>query len=581
MIGPTRVALRLLAIVLGLLFGVVEFSRPLVAQDDDPPEVLIGQRLFLETRFAEHFSYLLANGIVADVNTLIPEGFGDPVLDTTVTLGDPLSGPFAGMSMNCRACHLVSEQVGVSGGGMRTYSDFARRSPIPDRGDGRITTVRNSPPLVNASLPRRLGLSLHLDGEFASLDGLVKATFSGRNFGWEPGQRNAAVAHLVRVIREDNGLGPLAQFFGALSYQRTFLPDSRVTPEFRLPPEFQLDVTHASDEEILNAVAKLVSTYTEQLVFSRDDSGDFNGSPFDVFLRINGFDTQPQPLETDLKYSRRLISQIEAREKLRKLQFVNQGDFLFHNQPFQFGQKELNGLKIFFREDQGQQTHGVGNCIGCHAAPNFTDFSFHNTGITQFEYDAIHGAGSFSGLFIPDVGERNAHYNSYLPATEQHPTAHEVFRRIPTANNSQYVDLGMWNIFANPDIPAPQENLNIVLVSELLHEQRFDKDTAQSVALFSWKKIAHQVGDATLLRLGIARFKTPGLRDLGHAQPYMHNGQIDTIEDVLQFYRDSSDEARAGTLRNPDIELRKIFLDTVDIEPLAAFLRSLNEDYIN
>jgi len=57
--------------------------------------------------------------------------------------------------MNCRACHLVDEQSGVSGGGNRTYDDFARRSPIPAREDGLATTPRQSPPLVNASLARR------------------------------------------------------------------------------------------------------------------------------------------------------------------------------------------------------------------------------------------------------------------------------------------------------------------------------------------------------------------------------------------------------------------------------------------
>ena len=35
--------------------------------------------------------------------------------------------------------------------------------------------------------------------------------------------------------------------------------------------------------------------------------------------------------------------------------------------------------------------------------------------------------------------------------------------------------------------------------------------------------------DSVLLDEAIARFKTPGLRDLGHSAPYMHNGQFDHI----------------------------------------------------
>ena len=57
--------------------------------------------------------------------------------------------------MNCRVCHLVDESPDPGTTGTRTYADFARRSPIPDRGDGRTHTPRNSPPLVNASLGAR------------------------------------------------------------------------------------------------------------------------------------------------------------------------------------------------------------------------------------------------------------------------------------------------------------------------------------------------------------------------------------------------------------------------------------------
>ena len=71
---------------------------------------------------------------------------------------------------------------------MRTYADFARRSPVSEREDGHLTAVRNSPPLVNASLPRGNGLLLHFDGEFASLEALTLATLTGRNFGWLSGR---------------------------------------------------------------------------------------------------------------------------------------------------------------------------------------------------------------------------------------------------------------------------------------------------------------------------------------------------------------------------------------------------------
>jgi hypothetical protein len=88
---------------------------------------------------------------------------------------------------------------------MRTYADFARRSPVPEREDGKLTTSRNSPPLVNATLDRPGGLLLHFDAEFSTLEDLIAATFTGRNLGWLPGQKAAAMHHIATVVRDYRG----------------------------------------------------------------------------------------------------------------------------------------------------------------------------------------------------------------------------------------------------------------------------------------------------------------------------------------------------------------------------------------
>jgi len=145
-----------------------------------------------------------------------------------------------------------------------------------------------------------------------------------------------------------------------------------------------------------------------------------------------------------------------------------------------------------------------------------------------------------------------------LPATENHPTYREPFRAIPVAGNPNLTDLGVWNVFANPDMPMPQERLRAILCDDLP---------------------PCRLSDAALLNRAIARFKTPGLRDLDHSSPYMHNGQFDTLDDIVTFYRDVSDQARAGTLRNGATQLQGIALTAADVPPLVAFLKSLNEDY--
>lgn len=277
----------------------------------------------------------------------------------------------------------MDEHLETPGGGMRTYADFARRSPIPAREDHQVTTPRNSPPLVNASLPRPGGLLLHFDGEFSTATDLVKDTFAGRNFGWLLGERAIAVTHLARIIRQDDGTGELAQEFGGLPYAIVLAgTDPSIPEEFRLPEAFRISMASASDRDLFEGVARLVAAYTDNLVFSRDERGEFNLSPYDVFLQINGLPRQPFPREAPVDHSRRLLRLIEKLERdgglawvtekprrhrphrhHRRARFVKSnphtedGRFKFHDQPFIFGRRELQGLKVFSREPQGFRLH--------------------------------------------------------------------------------------------------------------------------------------------------------------------------------------------------------------------------------
>ena len=169
-----------------------------------------------------------------------------------------------------------------------------------------------------------------------------------------------------------------------------------------------------------------------------------------------------------------------------------------------------------------------------------------------------HGAGRFARLSIPGLATRNGNYDQFLPATESHPAALEPFRAIPSRGKPSLTDLGAWNVFANPDMPGAQAKIRTILCDD---------------------QVPCSLPDATLLERAIARFKTPGLRDLSHSAPYMHNGQFDTLTDIIEFYRDTSGQAREATLRNGDAQLQGIALNAGDVASLVAFLKSLNEDY--
>jgi hypothetical protein len=501
----TQTSLAFLGSMLFLIWAVacsgdesLPVSTSLASTGTPGAEEVVGERLFLETRFAQAFKASLDKG--SDIND---PNIGDPVVDIVETIGAPIEpGPFKGLSMNCRACHLVDDVLNAPGGGMQTYTDFARRSPLPARADGKTVAVRNSPPLVNSAIHRPGGVLFHFHAEFNSMEELVAATFTGRNFGWLPGERTQAIAHIARVGRSDDGTGiPIRTLLGGT--------DAPTPEEFRLTSEFPLD------------------------------------------------------------YSRHLLQLINTRESAGTLQVVasnpNRADgrFQFHTQPFSFGEQELAGLKMFLSEPAAQPASPaelaagqIGNCIACHAAPNFTDFKAHNTGTTQNEYDAIpgHGNGAFMNLAIAALAARTA---DDLPATEQHPTAGERFRAVPAAGTT-FTDLGLWNVFANPDMPEPQEKIRNILCED---EQ------------------SYFVSHSNLLNRAIARFRTPGLRDLGHSAPFMHNSQFDMLDNVISFYKGASDQPRAGTLRNGAYKLQGIALTDRDVAPLGAFLNSLNEDY--
>ncbi len=112
--------------------------------DSTPPADSIGEALFLDTRFSQYFA-----AHMTDVNA--PLATGDPVVAQVQTLDQPLPGPFAGQSINCRSCHFVTEFQGMTGAGNRTYADFTTRSPMPKtQPNGFDHTPRNSMQMVDS-----------------------------------------------------------------------------------------------------------------------------------------------------------------------------------------------------------------------------------------------------------------------------------------------------------------------------------------------------------------------------------------------------------------------------------------------
>jgi cytochrome c peroxidase len=520
--------------------------------DATPSADPIGEALVLDTRFGEFFA---AN--MTGVNT--PLTTGDPAVNEVETTTGTLPGPFAGQAINCRSCHFVTEFQGVNGAGIRTYADFTYRSPLPRaQANGFDHTPRNSMQMVDSFAARSGPLFLHFDGEFGSAQDLIIGTLTGRNFGWTPAQYNQAIAHIAKVVREDDGSSSLAQErLDGLSYAVIFKgTDSRITSDILLPPAQRIDVTTATDEQIVDEIALCIGQYMKDLLFQRDELGNFIGSPYDNFIRVNHLPAAPLTGETKAAYNQRLAQQVLA---LKNPTFITaaDGSYKYHPQAYQFGATEFAGLKIFLSSaTSGANNAHAGNCLACHQAPDFSDFVFHNSGVSQAEYDGVHGDGAFAALAIPTNAQRLANFDAYLPASPNHPNASETFRHAVSATNNAYADLGLWNVYLNPDMPNPQANLKSFVCGT-------GKDCSVDQGLAST----------------IAQFKTPVLRDLEDSAPYFHNGSAAKFDDVINHYITMSQIAHSGAMRNAPSEFANMSLSSDDVAALVAFLESLTEDY--
>ncbi len=71
----------------------------------------------------------------------------------------------------------------------------------------------------------------------------------------------------------------------------------------------------------------------------------------------------------------------------------------------------------------------------------------------------------------------------------------------------------------------------------------------------------------------IGKFMTPSLRELTYTAPYMHNGTMKTLDDVIAFYN-----AGGGTDPNKDPRIKPLNLSSNEKASLVAFLEALSGD---
>jgi cytochrome c peroxidase len=70
-------------------------------------------------------------------------------------------------------------------------------------------------------------------------------------------------------------------------------------------------------------------------------------------------------------------------------------------------------------------------------------------------------------------------------------------------------------------------------------------------------------------------FRTPSLRNISLTAPYMHNGTISTLKDVLEFYDTGS--GSGGNTNDVSIKKRTLHLTADEQRDLLSFLETLTD----
>lgn len=423
--------------------------------------------------------------------------------------------------LSCASCHQIDQSWPSKG--MRSYTDFTRLTAIPVREDSVINlinepkTLRNTTSLLGIGSQYNQNRISHYDGEFFDHSETVLGNFSGRNMGWLKTEKEKALKNIVRVIRLDN-------------------PEQEDSYTISFAKIFGLNPQELESSLIVEKVVEAVTAYMNDLDFERDEEGFYSGSPYDQFLKLNEIDRGPKENETIFTYRNRIRLELSY---LFEPKFVEKKVFETHKTEFGFGAEEFRGLQIFFNIQGDNTGDSRGMCIACHTPPLFSDQFFHNIGTTQLEYDSIHGEGSFAKFEIPSLENRGDQF----------------FMDRPSPLESKKVDLGAWNFYG-----------------------RNEKLTSYLKSFFCRNK-GNPCDDSKILNAMVGRLKTPSLRNLGHSNPYFHNGSQDSLMKATSVYQVLADLKQSKKLRNGAPQLNGINLSDKDIKSLVAFLKSLNEEY--
>lgn len=129
----------------------------------------------------------------------------------------------------------------------------------------------------------------------------------------------------------------------------------------------------------------------------------------------------------------------------------------------------------------------------------------------------------------------------------------------PLLSDEDFHKLGVPQNPAFTTDPLRQIALRFAFYSRGSTELGDYRTASDDLGLYHTTKAAHDRG----------RFRTPSLRELVHTAPYMHNGTLFTLEEVVEFY-----DRGGGDIPERDPLLRPLHLSREEKRDLIAFLKS-------
>lgn len=192
--------------------------------------------------------------------------------------------------------------------------------------------------------------------------------------------------------------------------------------------------------------------------------------------------------------------------------------------------EEKFGMEVFVNQ---------GRCINCHSGPTFS-----GAAVPVRLQELVERMEMARGVAVYDGGFYNI---GVRPTTDD-------------------LGVGGTDPFGSPLSFSQQLSDGRLVDRFRVHPERFEVDPGEPV----------QRGERTAVR---GAFKTPTLLNVELTAPYMHNGGMHTLEQVVEFYARGGDFHRAN-IRDLDPDIRRI--DKINGKPrriraVAAFLRALTD----